>query len=62
MLGTPELAAAEQMPALRACKTCIGAHGESPRDARHEMKDARIGKACSVCNQVPLTGICDNCA
>lgn len=63
ILGTPELATEEQMLALRACKTCIETHSESPRDAEHDVKDGRIGKVCSACNQVmPLTGICDNCA
>jgi hypothetical protein len=63
VLGTPELATVEQMQTLRACKTCIATRSESPWDARHAVKDGRIGKVRSVCNQVmPLTGICDNCA
>jgi hypothetical protein len=62
VLGTPELATEEQMQTLRACKTCIETHTESPRDARRGLKDGRIGEVCAACNQVmPLTGICDNC-
>lgn len=63
ILGTPDLASDEQMEALRACKTCIAARGESFEHTRHRMKDGRTGEICLCCNQVmSLTGICDNCA
>jgi hypothetical protein len=63
ILGTPELATAEQMQALRACKTCIVVRGESSKGDHDGMKEGRIGEVCPTCNQVmPLTRVCDNCA
>jgi len=63
MLGKPDLATDEQMRTLRACKTCISTRGESPENARHSIKDGKVGQVCLTCNQVmPLTGVSDNCA
>jgi hypothetical protein len=63
ILGTPELATAEQMQTLRACKTCIVVRGESAKDDHDGMKEGRTGEVCPTCNQVmPLTRVCDNCA
>lgn len=63
ILGTPELAAAEQMQTLRACKTCVATRAESSKDARTGAKKGRIGEVCPTCNQaMPLTRACDNCS
>jgi hypothetical protein len=63
ILGTPELATAEQMQVLLACKSCMGSRGLSSRDAGSVAKEGRTGAVCPSCNQLmPLTGTCDNCA
>jgi hypothetical protein len=64
VLGSPQLAADEQMQTLRACKTCIDTRrGPGGGDSRRVGGDGRTGGMCPACYQtMPLTGTCDNCA
>jgi hypothetical protein len=58
MLGTPELASPEQMKALGACETCVGATDRGST----RQPSGRLGNLCPTCRQVmPLTAVCDNC-
>lgn len=55
----PYRASGEQMRMLRACKTCATATGSAtPRLGGKP----RHGEPCPACGQeMPLTGVCDNC-
>ena len=62
MLGTPELATAEQMKTLGACETCVGTRSGPEAGTPARQPDGRLGNLCPTCHQtMSLTGICDNC-
>lgn len=61
-LGTPVLATAEQMKALRACMSCVESGTGSTRNGPYRSSEGKHGQPCPTCHQVmPLTGLCDDC-